>query len=192
MSKGKNSLTYTIQNIVVRLCLNCNLNLEKIEDRFKNCSYNPNNFPGLFLRIKAPKSVLIIFNSGKIILTGIKLFQDIDYILEYLISQFHREKIVQFDLIKDNFDVKVVNIVITADLNNKIDLDLASLSLKNAIYDPEVFPGLIYKHDDNIKGTFLIFSTGKLVFTGIAQESLIEPSLISLGRLLKTMDLFKQ
>ena len=75
--------------------------------------------------------------------------------------------------------------------NNKIDLDLASLSLKNAIYDPEVFPGLIYKQNDEIKGTFLIFSTGKLVFTGIAQESLIEPSLISLGRLLKSMDLFK-
>ena len=192
MSKGKNSLTYTIQNIVVRLSLNCNLNLEKIEVCFKNCSYNPNHFPGLFLRINAPKSVLIIFRTGKIILTGIKLFQDIDYILEYLISQFHREKIVQVDLTKDNFDVEVVNIVITADLNNKIDIDLASLSLKNAIYDPEVFPGLIYRHNDQIKGTFLIFSTGKLVFTGIAQESLIEPSLISLGRLLKTMDLFKQ
>ena len=191
MSIGKNSLTYTIQNIVVRLSLNCNLNLEKIGDCFKNCSYNPNRFPGLFLRIDVPKSVLIIFRSGKIILTGIKLFQDIDYILEYLISQFYREKIVQVNLIKDDFDVEVVNIVITADLNNKIDLDLASLSLKNAIYDPEVFPGLIYKHNDQIKGTFLIFSTGKLVFTGIAQESLIEPSLISLGRLLKSMDLFK-
>jgi transcription initiation factor TFIID TATA-box-binding protein len=192
VSKGKNSLTYTIQNIVVRLSLNCNLNLEKIRDCFKNCSYDPNHFPGLFLRIKAPKSVLIIFRTGKIVLTGIKLFKDIDCILEYLILQFNQEKILQVDLIKDNFDVTIVNIVITADLNRKVDLDLASLSLNNAIYEPEVFPGLIYKHNEIIKSTFLIFSTGKLVFTGISQESLIEPSLISLGRLLKRKDLFKQ
>ncbi len=192
MSKRKNSLTYTIQNIVVKLSLDRNLDLVKIGDSIKNCSYNPNHFPGLFLRIKAPKSVLIIFRSGKIILTGIKLFQDIDYILKYLISKFNQEKIVQVNIIKDNFNVEIVNIVITADLNNKIDLDLASLSLKNAIYDPEVFPALIYKHYNQIKGTFLIFSTGKLVFTGIAQMSLIEPSLISLGQLLKRMELFKE
>ena len=109
-----------------------------------------------------------------------------------MITQFNQEKILQVDLIKENFDIKIVNIVITADLNRKIDLDLASLSLNNAIYEPEVFPGLIYKHNEIIKSTFLIFSTGKLVFTGISQENLIEPSLISLGRLLKSKDLFKQ
>ena len=192
MSTSRNSLTYVIQNIVVRIDLKCNLNLDNIGECLSNSSYDPRRFPGLFLRINAPKSVLIIFRSGKIILTGIKVFDDIDSILEFLITQFNHKKLMNNSLVKEKFKVKVVNIVITADLNNKIDLDLASIILENAIYEPEVFPGLMYKHDDPVKSTFLIFSTGKLVFTGIDRKEVIEPSLISIGRLLKNKGLFKE
>ena len=191
MSTDKNSLTYVIQNIVVRLDICRKLNLSAVLSSLANSTYDPNRFPGLFLRINAPKSVLIIFRSGKIIITGIKLFEDIDSILEILITQFNQKKLLNNTLIKKNFKVKVVNIVITADLNNKIDLDLASLILENAIYEPEVFPGLMYKHNDPVKSTFLIFSTGKLVFTGIDRKEVIEPCLISIGRLLKNKGLFK-
>lgn len=191
MSTNKNSLTYIIQNIVVRLELNRDLNLNKIGNCLSNCNYNPNRFPGLFLRIRAPKSVLIIFRSGKIILTGIKIFNDIDSVLEYLIIQLNHDDLLNGTLFKQDFKIKVVNIVITADLNNKIDLDLASLILENAIFEPEVFPGLIYKHYDPVKSTFLIFSTGRLVFTGIDRKEVIEPCLISIGRLLKDRGLFK-
>jgi len=191
LSTSKNSLTYVIQNIVVRLDLNRNLNLNKINSCFSNSSYNPNRFPGLFLRINTPKSVTIIFRSGKIILTGIKRFNHIDSILQFLITQFNQEKIVKDIILKDDFNIKVVNIVITADLNSKIDLDLASLMLENAIYEPEVFPGLMYKHNNPVKSTFLIFSTGKLVCTGIDRKDKIEPSLINIGRLLKNKGLFK-
>lgn len=192
MSINKTSLTYTIQNIVVRINLKCNLNLDKIEECLSNITYNPRRFPGLFLRINAPKSVLIIFRSGKIILTGIKLFKDIDLIIKILTTKLNHKQLMNNALLKGNLKVKIVNIVITADLNNKIDLDLASLILENAIYEPEVFPGLIYKRKEPVKSTFLIFSTGKLVFTGIDRKDVIEPSLISIGRLLKNKGLFKQ
>lgn len=191
MNLNKTSLTYTIQNIVVRIDLKCRLNLDSIAEYLSNINYNPKRFPGLFMRINAPKSVLIIFRSGKIILTGLKLFEDIDFIIEFLASKLNHKKLMNNGLLKENFKVKIVNIVITADLNNKIDLDLASLVLENAIYEPEVFPGIMYKHTDPVKSTFLIFSTGMLVFTGIDQKDVIEPCLISIGRLLKNKGLFK-
>lgn len=191
MSKSENSLTYVIQNIVVRLILNQKLDLNKINESLSNCSYNPGRFPGLFLRVKEPKSVLILFRSGKIILTGIKIFEHINTVMQILITKLNEKKILGMLVSKGSFSVKIVNVVITADLNNKIDLDLASLLLDNAIYEPEVFPGLMYKQNSPVKGTFLIFSTGKLVFTGIDKKDVIEPCLINIGRLLKNKGLFK-
>jgi transcription initiation factor TFIID TATA-box-binding protein len=143
------------------------------------------------MRIIDPKSVLIIFHSGKIILTGTKIFDDIDFIINILIQQFNREEIVKNKLSKEDIEIEIVNIVITADLHNKIDLDLASLVLENTIYDPEVFPGLIYKDYEPVRCTFLIFSTGKVVFTGIARIDVINPCLINLERLIRDKNLFK-
>lgn len=191
MSQSKSSLTYVIQNIVVRVNLNCKLDLNKISDRFPNISYDSNRFPGLFMRIIKPKSVLIIFHSGKIIITGTKIFDDIDFILEILIEQFNKENIAKNKLKKENFEIEIVNIVITADLHNKIDLDLASLVLENSIYEPEVFPGLIYKHYEPTSCTFLIFSTGKIVFTGINRVDIIKPCLDNFERLIRNNELFK-
>jgi len=191
LNENKNSLTYSIQNIVVKLNLNLSLNLIKVQSSLKNCNYNPSRFPGLFLRINFPKSVFIIFRNGKMILTGLKKFDDIDHVLVFLLEQINSENIVSIKLRKENVEYKVVNIVITADLHNKIDLDLASVVLENAIYEPEVFPGLMYKNNNPVKSVFLIFSTGKIVFTGINNKEVIEPCLIHIGKLIKDEGLFK-
>lgn len=125
------------------------------------------------------------------ILTGLKKFDDIDHVLVFLLEQINSENIVSIKLRKENVEYKVVNIVITADLHNKIDLDLASVVLENAIYEPEVFPGLMYKNNNPVKSVFLIFSTGKIVFTGINNKEVIEPCLIHIGKLIKDEGLFK-
>jgi transcription initiation factor TFIID TATA-box-binding protein len=191
LSNSRNSLTYSIQNIVVKLNLKIDLNLKKIQDCLENCEYNHNRFPGLFLRVSSPKSVFIIFKSGKVILTGLKRFNDIEHVLEYLIIQLNNENVLDKQIVKNNIEKDIVNIVITADLYHKIDLDLASVLLENAIYEPEIFPGLIYKNSNPVKSVFLIFSTGKIVFTGIDREDNIEPCLITIGRLIKDRGLFK-
>ena len=41
------------------------------------CSYEPELFPGLIYRMKAPKVVLLVFVSGKVVLTGAKAREDI-------------------------------------------------------------------------------------------------------------------
>jgi transcription initiation factor TFIID TATA-box-binding protein len=194
-SRGeKSSLEYVIQNIVLKSSLkpafnqNLKLDLNLLKKKLSNVEYNPNRFPGLFLRNYNPKCVIIIFRNGKLIITGIKSFDDIEKIIENLIKKL--KSIIKIDLDAKNVETIIVNIVITANFYKRINLDLSAIKLENSIYEPEVFPGLVYNCQNPIKCVFLIFSTGKLVLTGIHKESLINSALINLGRLLKKEDLF--
>ncbi len=184
------SLTYTIQNIVVKTSLNIREDfvLKNINAKLNNTEYNPERFPGLFIRFKHPKCVIIIFRNGKIIMTGLKSFNQINLALERLILNLN--DIIKIDIDKNSINPKVVNIVITANFYKKINLDLAALKLDNNIYEPEVFPGLIYHSFNPVKSVFLIFSTGKIVFTGVRKKEVIEPALVSLGKLLNDEKLF--
>lgn len=189
--ENTSSLTYTIQNIVVKSCLNIkeNLDLVLLSEKLKNSQYNKDRFPGLFTRFNHPKSAIIIFGNGKLILTGLKSFSHVDLIIEKLVLRLN--EIITINLKKDIVDTEVVNIVVTADFAKGINLDAASIKLNNSIYEPEVFPGLSYNISAPVKAVFLIFSTGKVVLTGIRQKKDIEPVLASLGKLLKEKNLFK-
>ena len=189
--KERNSLTYSLQNFVVksRLPTKEDLDLSLLVNKLDNTQYDSNRFPGLFLRLKNPKCVFIIFRNGKLILTGLKSSDNIELVLKTLLLKL--EKIEEIKLLKDQIKSEIVNIVVTANLFREINLDAAAVKLKNAIYEPEVFPGLIYRSYSPVKCVFLIFSTGKIVLTGVRDEVVIENLLINLGRLLKEEDLFR-
>ena len=184
------NLTYTIQNIVVKCSLNLNSDIDLINlaNTIKNTEYDKKRFPGLFFRMTNPKCVIIIFRTGKMILTGIKSFKQIKLILNLLIKELNEK--INTNIDNDLVDSEVVNIVITANFFEQINLDLATLTLNNAIFEPEVFPGLIYKSLDPIKCVFLIFNSGNVVLTGIRKKENIDPALINLGRLIKKKKLF--
>jgi len=190
--KEKTSLTYSLQNFVVKSLLPIKepLDLSFLKNKLNNSQYDSNRFPGLFLRFANPKCVVIIFRNGKLILTGLKSSDNIELVLKKLILKF--DKIETIKILKEQLETEIVNIVVTANLYRKINLDAAIVMLSNAIYEPEVFPGLIYKSDLPVKSVFLIFSTGKIVLTGIRDEKVIESVLIKLGRLLKEKNLFKK
>ncbi|UCC19166.1 MAG: TATA-box-binding protein [Promethearchaeota archaeon] len=184
------SLSYAIQNIVVKSSLNIEepLDLRRLSMKIKNAEYNSERFPGLFVRFRHPKSVIIVFKNGKLILIGLKAFDQINLTLNRLILKLNSIFGLKIDI--NSIKPQVVNIVITANYYKQINLDLAALRLDNAIYEPEVFPGLIYNSSNPLKSVFLIFSTGKVVFTGIREKDKIEVALIKLRRLLKKENLF--
>ncbi len=188
--KEKNSLTYTIQNIVVKSTLNIksDIDLIKIVKHVKNTEYNKARFPGLFFRIADPKCVVIIFRTGKMILTGIKAFINIKKIVDLIVTELN--KTVKANIKRDMVDSEIVNIVATANFDNQINLDLSAITLNNVIFEPEVFPGLIYKCVKPYKCVFLIFNSGNVVLTGIRKEKDIEPALINLGRMIRKENLF--
>ncbi|TKJ19884.1 MAG: TATA-box-binding protein [Promethearchaeota archaeon Loki_b32] len=190
LKDDKKSLSYVIQNIVVKEILNQeeNFDLNEILINLNNTEYNPKRFPGLFIRFTHPRCVIIFFRNGKLILTGLKLFNQIELVIKRLI--FKLNDIFKIRIDPNSIKPQIVNLVITANFYIEINLNLAAIRLDNAIYEPEVFPGLIYKTTNPIKSVFLIFSTGKVVLTGIREKKMVEPALIRLGNLLDEEDLF--
>lgn len=71
---------FTIQNMVASCSVNFKIKLEQLyhnEEHFKFCDFNPETFPGLIYHLQEPKVCLLIFASGKIVLTGAKTREDI-------------------------------------------------------------------------------------------------------------------
>ncbi|HDI75405.1 MAG TPA: TATA-box-binding protein, partial [Thermoprotei archaeon] len=64
--------SFRIENVVASVTLNQRLDLELIASRVPNAEYNPEQFPGLVLRISRPKTATLIFSSGKMVCTGAK------------------------------------------------------------------------------------------------------------------------
>lgn len=69
---------FTVQNIVASCDVSFPVRLEGLAHAHNNfCSYEPELFPGLIYRMMKPKIVLLIFVSGKVVLTGAKVRQEI-------------------------------------------------------------------------------------------------------------------
>src|SRR2546422_11610607 len=66
-------------------------------------------------------------------------------------------------------EITIQNIVASAGLGGYIDLEKATYGLKKTMYEPEQFPGLIYRMDEP-KLVILLFASGKLVCTGAKRE----------------------
>ena len=61
--------------------------------------------------------------------------------------------------------IKIENVVASCDLQTKLPLDKIAMLLENTEYEPEQFPGLVYRLEVP-KVAFLLFSSGKIVCTG--------------------------
>ena len=154
-----------IQNIVFSVTLNQRIDLDKIAQKGDNIEYKPEQFPGLVYRLKKPKLALLIFSSGKMVVTGAKTKEASEKAVYKVIDQLNKWGLN----IKAEPKIEVQNIVASADIKAGIDLEKATLELENALYEPEQFPGLIYRMDEP-KVVLLLFSSGKLVCTGAKTE----------------------
>ena len=175
----KNKVSLRIENVVASINLGCELPLEKILDKYKDIE-KKKNFPGLVAKIFSPKATVLIFASGKLVCTGVRLPRNIPVVVKKIISKIEKADIE----IKNEPIVKIENIVVRGDFHQSINLDITSLLLTSAIYEPEVFPGLIYKITDP-KICFLIFSSGKIIVTGSNDEEIIKKSVKKLSITLK-------
>jgi transcription initiation factor TFIID TATA-box-binding protein len=81
-------------------------------------------------------------------------------------------------------ELKIQNIVASASLGGMIDLEKAAYSLEKTMYEPEQFPGLIYRMSEP-KVVILLFASGKLVCTGAKQEQDVYDAVEKLHALLE-------
>ena len=167
-----------IVNVVSMVDLGCQLNLSDIAKSCKNSEYNPVRLNAVIMRIKEPKSVALIFNSGKMVCAGAKNEEDSKTAAKKFAKTV--KKLVNQVIFK-NF--RIINMVATCDfkfrvhltkLNSEISYKLRktlnSKELEKKIsYEPQIFPGLIY-HMDKPKLAVLVFSSGKVNFVGIKKK----------------------
>ncbi len=156
--------TIDIVNVVASTKLAEAFDLPKIEADLEGAVYNKKKFPGLVYRVKSPKAAFLIFTSGKIVCTGSKNIEDVRTVIITLAKTL---KSIGFDKIDMEPEIHVQNIVASADLKTDLNLNAVALGLglENIEYEPEQFPGLVYRIKQP-KVVVLIFSSGKLVITG--------------------------
>ena len=152
-----------IENVVASTQIGENIDLNKIAREVKDAEYKPKQFPGLVLRIKEPKAAALVFRSGKVVCTGSKSVKDARRAIKQVVKIVGSFGIPVFE----EPVVKVQNIVASADLGVDLNLNAIAigLGLENIEYEPEQFPGLVYRLKDP-RVVVLIFGSGKMVVTG--------------------------
>ena len=180
-------LDYKIENVVATVVMEITekIDLVKIARKFEDVEYNPERFPGLVMRITDPKATFLIFSTGKMVITGLRRADDASRGVKKIIKSIKNAGINV-----SNPEITVQNIVASGDLHTFIDLNMAAIVMENAMYEPEVFPGLIYRMKDP-KTVFLIFSTGKVVCTGAKNKKFVKEAFIKLNKKVRELGIAK-
>ena len=169
-----------VVNIVASTYLDHDVPLINLAEALPNTEYNPEQFPGLVMRIKEPKTSALIFSSGKVVCTGAKSLLKVRESINQIIKNLAKIKIK----IKIKPEIKVQNMVASGAIGMDLNLNGLAMTLENTEYEPEQFPGLVYKLP-NTRATFLLFSNGKIVCTGTRSEDKLKEAL---NKLVKTLN----
>ena len=177
-------LGISVENVVASVTLDQKIDLLAIMKVFRNVEYRPKQFPGLVFRIKRPKTATLIFASGKMVCTGAKSERMAVRAVHKVVRELRENEIIKEGKPK----IVIQNIVASANLHGKIDLETAADIMDNVMYEPEQFPGLIYRMQTP-KVVMLLFASGKLVCTGAKHEDMVKEAVAQLHALLKDYEL---
>ena len=171
-----------IENVVASTTIAREIDLNRLKNFLPESKYNPHQFPGLVLRLKNPRTASLIFRSGKVVCTGGKNIEDIKKAIKEVATKMAATGIRVYK----RPDIEIQNIVASANLGKKLNLNEIALSwgLENVEYEPEQFPGLVYRMEDP-KVVILLFGSGKLVCTGARKEEEVAKAVKKIGEMLK-------
>jgi len=185
---GVSAAKIKIENVVASTSLGKELDLQVIARVLGGAEYEPEQFPGLIYRLKEPKTAILLFRSGKVVCTGAKSPENVKIAIDIVTKQIEAAGIP----VKKNPEIVVQNIVATSDLGARIDLPAVAISLGGGEleYEPEQFPGLVYRIDKP-KVVVLLFGSGKIVCTGAQKPSDVEQAVEKITAELKAAGLLR-
>jgi transcription initiation factor TFIID TATA-box-binding protein len=156
-------LNIKVENVVANARIADELDLNYIESQLEDAVFTKKKFPGLVYRTKDPKSAFLIFRSGKLVCTGSKTEEGVRQVMDKLSADLRGIGVE----VVEHPEFKVQNIVASASVGRELNLGaiVVGLELEGMEYEPEVFPGLVYRIKEP-KSAILIFSSGRLVITG--------------------------
>jgi transcription initiation factor TFIID TATA-box-binding protein len=167
---------------VASTSLGTELDLPAIVISLEGSEYDPERFPGLIYRLKEPKTATLLFHSGKVVCTGAKSLEQVSLAIEKVSEQLKKAGVRV--AAKPKIDIQ--NIVASSDLGQRINLNAIAigLGLENVEYEPEQFPGLVYRLDVP-KVVLLLFGSGKLVCTGARKPRDVEDAVDKVTKALR-------
>ncbi|RLI30475.1 hypothetical protein DRO53_02670 [Candidatus Bathyarchaeota archaeon] len=168
-----------ICNVVASVDFGQRIPLRNVGKAFSIPLTRRNRFPGLVVRLQKPKTVNLIFSTGKMICTGSSSEQGVRRAVKKVVDKLENRGVK----LRGKPQVKIQNVVALLDFGKKINLEKAAKSLTKTIYEPEQFPGLIYQLDQP-KTVALLFSNGKAVLTGARSKREVEEAVRKLEKAL--------
>ena len=177
-----------IENVVASASLEHRVDITAVAKAFPTTKYRPKVFAGLLFRLKRPKTAILIFSSGKMVCTGARSEREAVRAVRKVVKTLNEGGII----ITGKLEIEITNIVATASLGGTIDLLQlyeSEVGMRGRItYEPEQFPGLIYRMN-NPKVVILLFTSGKLVCTGARKEEDVHQAVNNLRQKLEENDL---
>ncbi len=169
-----------VQNIVVSVTYEgVVFNLEKLARSLDRARYDPEVFPGIAYKSEDPPASFLIFASGKMNCVGAKSMRDAKLAIKKLTRKFRNAGVK----VKAEPKVKVQNIVASFDFGTEFDLERIARSFENTEYEPEVFPGLVFRMDDPAV-VVLLFVSGKGVCAGAKSTEDIKKAATKITKIL--------
>jgi transcription initiation factor TFIID TATA-box-binding protein len=178
-----------VQNIVASTTFGEKIDLDVIAQSFEDAEYEPEQFPGLVYRLKNPKTATLLFRSGAANCTGAKTIEDVKTSIKIIAEKLEKIGVE----IHKNPEIVIQNIVATADLGGELNLSevAISLGLDNVEYEPEQFPGLVYRIREP-KVAMLLFSSGKIVCAGARKMEDVSLAVEKLSKELSSLGLLRK
>nr|CAB3266858.1 TATA-box-binding protein [Phallusia mammillata] len=169
-----------LQNIVSTVNLDTKLDLKRIALHARNAEYNPKRFAAVIMRIREPRTTALIFSSGKMVCTGAKSENE-----SRLAARKYARVVQKLGFPAKFLDFKIQNMVGSVDVKFPIRLEgLVLTHSQFSSYEPELFPGLIYRMVKP-RIVLLIFVSGKVVLTGAKVRHEIDEAFNNIYPILK-------
>ncbi len=151
-----------IENVVASTDIKKIISLDKLLTILEDSEYEPEQFPGLVYRLTEPRVATLIFRSGKIICVGARSTAAAKVALRKTVKNIKK---IGIRVNENAIKVKIENIVVAVNLERDLNLDQLAFQLEDSEYEPEQFPGLVYRIFEP-KVAFLLFSSGRVVCAG--------------------------
>jgi transcription initiation factor TFIID TATA-box-binding protein len=188
---GNNMPEVIVENIVASTSFADKLDLDAIAQSLEEAEYEPEQFPGLVYRLSNPKTATLLFRSGKANCTGAKNIEDVRKTVDIIADKLRKMSI---DVYKNkDLEIVIQNIVAISDLGTELNLNEVAmgLGLENVEYEPEQFPGLVYRIKEP-KVAMLLFGSGKIVCTGARKTEDVSIAVDKLSAELSSLDLIRK
>lgn len=184
---GNPNINVKIENIVATVAVDQTIDLEYLDKVLPNVDYDPDQFPGLVFRLDSPKVTALIFRSGRMVVTGSKSTLDLIKAVKKIVKILIKHNVP----ITSKPRIQIQNIVASVSLGAEVLLEKVAFLLENTMYEPEQFPGLIYRMEDP-HVVLLVFSSGKMVVTGAKSEEEVFLAVRNIYLKLKELDCIRE